>query len=181
AQKNLTESIELSETIFTGLLGVNVADLNGAQDGVFAVPSVINWIKTAGATANFPDDGPFPGSPGTTGSENSFVDEIITYVRFPAAGYYQMGVINEDQFRITAATAGNFALTTQQAPNAAVPLPSVIIATNITQLQFGGALPVNGLAAQVVYATPSGVPDEACDLSANPNLAGKIGLIDIGS
>jgi hypothetical protein len=56
----------------------------------------------------------------------------------------------------------------------------VAVATNITQLQFGGALPWAPLIAPVVYATPSGNPDDACNLATNTALAGKIALLDRG-
>jgi hypothetical protein len=49
---------------------------------------------------------PFPGIPGTTASENSFVNETLTYVRFPTAGYYEMGVNNDDHFRLSLGETG---------------------------------------------------------------------------
>ncbi len=178
-QLNLPPSISFSEAVLTGLAGPNVADLTGATQGRFAINGVIDWINSRGATANFPNDQPFPGIPGTSGSEDSFVDEIKTFIRFPAAGYYQMGVNNEDQFRLTAATNGYQRLEIIAPTN--VFLPSVAIATNITQLQFGGALPVTPLTAAVVYATPSGNPDDACLIATNTALAGKIALLDRGT
>jgi hypothetical protein len=36
------------------------------------------------------------------------------------------------------------------------------------------------LSADIVYATPGGNPDDSCDLSGNPSLAGRIALIDRG-
>jgi hypothetical protein len=54
----------------------------------------------------------------------------------------------------------------------------VAIATNITQLQFGGSLPLTPFAATVAYATPSGNPDDACLIGTNTSLAGKIVLLD---
>ncbi len=178
-QTNLTESIELSEAVLVGLLGDNVANLSGAAAGnTFAVADVINWTNTVGATANFPNDMPFPGIPGLSGSENSFVDEILTFIKFPAPGYYQMGVNNEDQFRLTLGTTGVLALQIQGPTNLFI--PCVAIATNITQLQFGGSLPLTPLSAPVVYATPSGNPDDSCAIAGNSDLAGKIALLDRG-
>jgi hypothetical protein len=60
-------------------------------------------------------------------------------------------------------------------------IPCVAIATNVTQLLFGGALPLTPLTAQVVYGTPSGNPDDSCFASTNTALAGKIALLDRGS
>jgi hypothetical protein len=177
----LVESVELVESVWSGSLGTNVANLAGAESGDrFAVPGVINWTNSLGAVANFSGDTPFPGIPGTGGSENSFVDEIITYVRFPFAGYYQMGVNNEDQFRLTLGTApGTQPLEISGPTNLFI--PAVAIATNITQLQFGGSLPIPSLTAPIVYVTSSGLPEDACFLAGGPSLAGKIALIDRGT
>jgi hypothetical protein len=179
-QPNIPDSVEFSDSVLAGLVGANVADLSGAASGnTFAVTGVIDWINGNGATANFPNDQPFPGIPGTLGSEDGFVDDIRTYVRFPTAGYYQVGINNEDQFRLTAATVGYSTLQLQSPTNMVI--PCVPIATNITQLQFGGALPLTPLIAPVVYGTPSGNPDDACNVGTNSGLAGKIVLLDRGS
>src|SRR5437773_1813613 len=179
-QVDLPASIGFSEAVLAGLVGPNVANLAGAAAGnTFEVPGVVNWVNFSGATANFPNDEPFPGIPGTSGSEFSFVHDLRTFVRFPASGYYQMGINNEDQFRLTAATAGVQTLQLVSPTNLVI--PSVAIATNITQLQFGGALPLTPLTAPVVYATPSGNPDDACLIGTNTSLAGKIALLDRGA
>jgi hypothetical protein len=178
-QVNTPPSIAFAESVLAGIVGPNVADLsNNGETNTFAVPGAINWIDSTGATANFPGDEPFPGIPGTLGSEDSFVHEIYTYLRFPTAGYYQMGINSEDHFRLTLATSGVQTLRIVS-PTSAV-IPCVPIATNITQLQFGGSLPTTALTAPVVYATPSGNPDDACYLATNTSLAGKIALLDRG-
>jgi hypothetical protein len=183
AQANLPASIAFSEAVLAGLVGTNVAYLAGAESGNrYAVPGVINWVTDtpAGTSANFPFDELFPGIPGITPAslENNFIDDIRTFLRFPAAGYYQMGINNEDQFRLTAATTGYSTLQLLSPTN--VTLACVPIATNITQLQFGGSLPLTPLMAPVIYATPSGNPDDACLLATNTSLAGKIALLDRG-
>jgi hypothetical protein len=71
-------------------------------------------------------------------------------------------------------------MTLQVLAPANVSIPCVAIATNITQLQFGGSLPLTPLTAQVVYATPSENPDDSCSISTDPTLAGKIVLLDRG-
>ncbi len=176
-QFNVPASIAFSESVLAGVLGPNVADVSAAaRTNVFEIPGVIDWKNLSGASANFQVDGPFPGIPGANGTEDNFVHEIKTYVRFPAAGYYQMGVNNEDQFRLTAALNGVQVLRVTAPTNLVI--PSVPIATNITQLQFGGALPLTPLTGSVVYGTPSGNPDDACSLTGKTNLAGKIVLLD---
>jgi len=178
-QNDLPASISFDEGVLAGLAGPNVADLTGAAEGnTYAVDGFIDWINSSGTTANFPNDQPFPGIPGINGSEDSFVDEIKTFVRFPAAGFYQMGVNNQDPFRLTAATNGFQRLAIVAATNSFI--PSVVIATNLIQLQFGGALPLTPLTAPVAYATPSGNPDDACLIGVNAALAGKIVLLDRG-
>ncbi len=180
AQINIPDSIAFDEAVLAGLLGPNLADLTGAAAGnTFSVPGKINWADSTGSPANFPDDQPFPGIPGTTGSENSFVHEIITYIKFPTAGFYKMGINNEDSFRLTAATTG--VQTLRLTAPAGVVIPCVPIATNITQLQFGGSLPSTPLTATVIYATPSGSPDDACSLAGRTDLVGKIVLLDRGA
>lgn len=177
-QVNLEDDISLSEAVLAGLAGPNVADLTGATGNAFVVSNVINWVDSTGSTANFPNDAPFPGIPGATGSENSFVDEITTFVRFPTPGYYQLGVNNEDQFRLSAGTAGALVLQISGPTNVAI--PCVTMWTNILFVGFGGALPMSPLTAPLVYATPSGNPDDACILATNSGLAGKIVLLDRG-
>jgi hypothetical protein len=179
-QVNLPPSIAFSEAVLEGLVGSNIAYLAGAEEGnTYVEPDVINWTLLAGgAVGNFPNDLPFPGIPGDTLSEDSFVHEIETYLRFPSAGYYEMGINNEDQFRLTAATEGQQVLELTGPTN--VFIPCVPIATNITQLQFGGALPLTPLTAPVMYATPSGNPDDACLLDGTLDLTGMIALLDRG-
>jgi hypothetical protein len=177
---DIPDSIEFDEGLLVGLAGTNVADLGNVTSGhTFAVSNTVHWANSTGNTPNFPGPDPFPGIPGTQGSENDFVDEIRTFVRFPAAGFYQMGVNNNDDLRLTASETGTLTLKVTAPTNMAI--PCVAIATNVTQLLFGGALPLNPLSAQVVYATPSGNPDDSCLLKTNTALFGKIALLDRGS
>src|SRR5579862_672271 len=177
---HIPASIEFDEGLLAGLAGTNVADLSGAITGnTYSISNAVHWANSTGTTPNFPTPDTFPGIPGTQFTEDDFVDEILTYVRFPASGFYQMGVNNNDDLRLTAAETGTLALRLTAPTNMAI--PCVAIATNITQLQFGGALPLTPLVGQVVYATPSGNPDDSCTLSNNVALAGKIALLDRGS
>jgi hypothetical protein len=177
-QTTLTESIELAESALAGLLGTNIADLSLAvSSNRFEVPGVINWTNSTGVIGNFANDASFPGIPGTSVNENSFVHETLTYVRFPTAGYYQMGVNNDDQFRLSLGETG---VVTLEIVSLNRVIPAVAIATNIAKLQFGGSLPLTPLTGQVAYATPSINPDDACTIGGDPSLAGKIVLLDRG-
>ena len=179
-QPNLEDSIELAEGVMAGLVGGNVADLSGAGTGnTYFVPDTVHWVNSSGTSPNFPDPLPFPGIPGTLATEESFVHEVLTFVRFPASGYYQLGVNNNDHFRLSVGGAGVQALRLLAPTNTAI--PCVAIATNITQLQFGGSLPLTPLIAPVIYATPSGNPEDSCNLATNTALAGKIALLDAGT
>jgi hypothetical protein len=89
-----------------------------------------------------------------------------------------MGVNNNDELRLSAEEAGTLTLRLTAPTN--TPVLCVAIATNVTQLLFGGALPLTPLSGQVVYATPSGNPDDSCTLSNSTALAGKIALLDRG-
>lgn len=176
-QANLPASIGFLESVLAGLVGPNQADLSAAAaTNQFTTTGVINWVNSTGVAANFPDDTAFPGIPGTTSSEDSFVHEVTAYLRFPTAGFYQLGLNNEDAFRLTAGGPGVQTLRIKGLTEFVV--PCVPLATNISQIQFGGALPSTPLNAPVVYGTPGGSPDEACDLSGNTTLAGKIVVLD---
>ncbi|HEY6228813.1 MAG TPA: PA domain-containing protein [Verrucomicrobiae bacterium] len=178
-QINTPSSVAFGESVLAGLVGDNIADLTGAAEtNRFNVPDVVNWIGLTGVSGNIANDTPFPGIPGTTGVDTSFVEEIRTYIRFPAAGYYQMGVNNDDYFRLTAGTNGVQTLKVNGANGFVI--PTVPIATNITKLQFGGALPKTPLTGTVIYATPTGDPETSCDFTGNTALAGKIVLLDLG-
>jgi len=180
ANIDIPASIEFDEGLLAGLAGTNVADLSGATSGnTFTITNTVHWANSSGNTPNFPNPDVFPGIPGTIFTETEFADDVRTYVRFPASGFYQLGVNNNDDLRLTAAEAGTLTLRLTAPTN--MPILCVAIATNVTQLAFGGALPLTPLSAQVVYATPSGNPDDSCNLSNNVALAGKIALLDRGS
>jgi len=177
---DLPDSSEFSEGVLAGLAGPNVANLSGAlSNNVFSVPTVVHWAKSGDPSPNFPNPDLFPGIPGAFGEDLDFVHEVLTYVRFPTSGLYQMGVNNNDDLRLSVETSGTTTLKMVAPTNMAI--PCVAIATNITQLLFGGALPLTPLTASVAYATPSGNPDDACFISTNALLAGKIALLDRGS
>jgi len=177
---NLPDSSEFSQGVLAGLAGTNVADLSMAtSSNNFSVTTVVHWANSRGNTPNFPNPDLFPGIPGSSGSEDNFVDGVTTYIRFPASGFYQMGVNNNDDLRLSIETSAPNTLQIVAPTN--TPIPCVAIATNITQLLFGGALPLTPLTATIVYATPSGNPDDACFISTNSLLTGKIALLDRGS
>ena len=173
-------SIEFDEGMLVGLAGTNTADLSSAVSAnTFAITNTVHWANSIGNTPNFPGPDVFPGIPGTLATEDDFVDDIRTFIRFPASGFYQMGVNNNDEFRLAAAESGTLTLKLTAPSN--MPILCVAVATNVTQLLFGGALPLTPLSAEVVYATPSGNSDDSCNIATNTALAGKIALLDRGT
>lgn len=87
----------------------NIADTSGSVDGVFAFTGVINFNQDAPTgTGNFNADNGFEdqlplGIPGTLGGNDNFTQEVLTYLEFPTAGYYTMGVNSDDGFKVTPA------------------------------------------------------------------------------
>jgi hypothetical protein len=111
--------------------------------------------RPAGQPGNFPTICPSRGIPGDTGSEDSFVHEILTFVRFPAAGYYRMGINNEDQFRLTVAETGHRRSNWSRRRSRSF-LPCRLRRTSPNS-SSAVHCPRTPLTAPVVYATPSGI------------------------
>ncbi len=100
-------SLALTQDELAGLLGANLADLSAADaNGLFHEVGVINYAKDTDTTAqgNFGGETVIPGFPGTgpNGYDNAAL-EATTYLKFPAAGVYTMGVSSDDGFRVTIA------------------------------------------------------------------------------
>lgn len=106
-----------AEDQLAGRLGDNVADPNAVGRAIgparppspstapieFVVESVIE-LWNSGGQGNWPNDTPnVPGIPGTTGSGDNYAVEVLTYVEFPKAGIYRMGVHSDDGFKVTVA------------------------------------------------------------------------------
>ena len=99
-----TGTIAYNEDLLAGNLGPDIAnldDLDGVDNkGYFTWPGVINFdtIPTdLNGYFNDPDytDSTFPGIPGTTGSMENFVEEILAVLEFTTPGMYTM-VVNTD-------------------------------------------------------------------------------------
>ncbi len=100
-----------SEGQLAGFYGPNVADLTLADaSGYFTINTsspvnptgLVNWNISSGSSVdNFIGADPFPGIPGlgVNGTVN-FTEEVLTYLQFPAAGTYTMGVNSDDGFGV---------------------------------------------------------------------------------
>ncbi len=95
-------SLAWTEDQLLGLHGPNLADLSGADaNGYYTVGTVVNWNIHVGTSVDgFQPSDPFPGN--TTG--DNFSMEVLTYVEFPSAGDYTMGVNSDDGFRVAVAS-----------------------------------------------------------------------------
>ncbi len=89
-------SIAWTEDQQAGLYGPNLADLSGADsNGYYTVSTVVNWGVAV--------DGfqPADNFPGIGASGVNFSEEVLTYIEFPAAGTYTLGVNSDDGFGVT--------------------------------------------------------------------------------
>jgi len=106
-----TEAAQPNTLIWTegqllGWYGANIADLTGVTGGFYTHEGVVNFNMAApDAIGNFTGDTMFPGFPGTTFSTGNATEEVLTYIEFPTAGMYQLGVNSDDGFRATAGRA----------------------------------------------------------------------------
>lgn len=109
-QADNPNSLQWTEEQLDGKHGENLADLSGADaNGFYVRDTVINFDIGSGAgnfqQPEYPDE-PFPGFPGSqtrdSGTGNA-AEEVLTYLEFPAAGVYQMGVNSDDGFRVSSA------------------------------------------------------------------------------
>lgn len=91
-QANLSQATDGSYIDFTGLVNFNItpASNGGGDSGNF---------QTGGG---YPDS-LFPGIPGANGLNGNSAVELLTFVKFNAAGVYLMGVNSDDGFRVTEA------------------------------------------------------------------------------
>lgn len=182
----LQTATSFAEQELAGLFGDNLADLSQAgADGYFTVPDVINLNKDAAGAGNevghfqrpAQPDKPIPGLPGTTGVADNAAAEILTYVEFPKAGYYSMGISCDDGFRLTPAERPGVRIGALE-----VTAPAAIAgrygAVSSGQENSGIAVPLPKdapIVGKLVYANP---PDATADLSNAAQIQGNIALID---
>ncbi len=118
-------TIASAEQELAGLNGTNKANLTQTIDGspidsngYYTWTNVINWDEVAAGTSGNHDghfqppaypDLEFPGMPLVgeatnglpSGDWNNLEEEILTFVSFPSAGFYTMGVNSDDGFNMT--------------------------------------------------------------------------------
>lgn len=170
-----------AEQELAGIIGPNVADLTSAVNGVFNI-DLVNWNQNyeTADIGNFQKpslpDTAIPGIPGAgTQPNDSIAAEVITYIEFPAAGFYSMGVNSDDGFKVTVTDtppANNLALVVTGAPSAAGSYHA-LSAPAATSKPF--TAPVS---AKLVYMDPA----DGCAAPVNAaELRGNIALVDRGT
>ena len=103
----LTATSVFAESVLAGDRGANLADLTVTDEtGYFTDPAITSILDY---DVNAPPAGisTFPGIPGITDSKENFASEMLTFIEFPAAGFYQMGVRSDDGFLLTAGGPSN--------------------------------------------------------------------------
>ncbi|MBU6402955.1 MAG: hypothetical protein KGS61_21755, partial [Verrucomicrobia bacterium] len=162
------------------------------SNGYAQLTNVVNFNHNAiewGGSADIGDfqaplypDNPIPGLAVDQSGDNSADDyvtaEMLTYVQFPSAGYYEMGVNSDDGFRVSSAT-------NQDYPVELVKINSPAgMATNMIagEANFTPPLPqlasVGPITGKVVEAEPL---DASAPLTNAAAIKGNIALIDRGS
>jgi hypothetical protein len=104
-------NLVLTELALAGLLGADTSDVNAAfpkgTDGFYTQAfTTINFdaVAAGGMQGSFGADEQMPGFPGSFGNGTDHAEmEILTYIEFPAAGIYKMGVDSDDGFNLAVA------------------------------------------------------------------------------
>lgn len=100
-----------AEGVIAGFAGPNSADLTGfGADGYYVETSTINYNQPNDAgtgldsNGNFQPDRQLPGIPGLgdpAAARDNIAGEFLTFIEFPSAGYYRLGVNSDDGFKTT--------------------------------------------------------------------------------
>lgn len=183
ASGDIPHSPDFADALLAGALyhlgqrAPNIADLTGfGADGYYVETGVINYNQDyeTGNIGNFANDKKIPGIPGTTGSTDNFATEIKTYVVFPKAGFYVMGVNSDDGFRVSVGEKpGRYPVEVVAPAEIAGPVAALPTIRDVNG-SFGAPLPYPPIQAPVAYV------GTACDAASLPDLTGKIAVIDRG-
>jgi hypothetical protein len=191
----LNPSAEAIEQVLAGLWGPgqgmassNVVDMTPFTDnGYYDLAGVVNFASADlgnFTSANGYPESQVPGIPGTTGYTDQFAAEYITYIEFPKAGYYQMGVASDDCFRVYPTDKPPAFLGATLYVNT----PAAIAGQRLpgdpawSAGGWGGSTPIwpkPPVTAKVVYTTSLGSTPPA-PLPEAADIAGNICLIDRG-
>ncbi|MES2707084.1 MAG: PA domain-containing protein [Verrucomicrobiota bacterium] len=188
--QTMPNSLDYREGILSGVsgspfVGGNMADPAGATNGTY-LSEVINFEQASGAAGFFAENLPIPGIPGTTGSNDNYVFEALSWINFPMTGVYTLGVVTDDGYRVSYTHKPVGALSVA-APASAVRIVPYLPSVNGAQIAgIAAPYPAVPITVDVVAADPPTATNTADP--AFPGLlnnaaacAGKIVLIDRGS
>jgi hypothetical protein len=161
--------------------GTNTADT--VSGGATGLPAVTNniwyWSNSVNfnivtSPGDFPSEQTMPGIPGVTGQTTYFAAGLQSFVVFPSAGFYQMGVNSDDGFRVTE----GLGVTRQVLHVTGTGIDNDVAAVVMTPGNAGYAAvpPVPPVSGPVVF-----VPVPCPNLPGPMNLAGKIAVTDNSS
>jgi hypothetical protein len=183
----------IANEAINGQYGANIANLTSFTNsdpygltGLYLETNIVNYAEhgdgSVYTTGNFPGDVAIPGVPGANNIADNCVLEFITFLEFPAAGFYSMGVNSDDGFRVTLGdrSSPGKGMLQVMAP-AAIAGEYVAMSTTQTDRDgnrgFGGPLPTTPIIAQAVICDPvfADVP-----LKNAAAIAGKIAVCQRG-
>jgi hypothetical protein len=162
--------------------GTNVADLQTAtaDNG----PAYMNnfWLWTNAVDFNivtsggdFTKDYGLPGIPGLTGSTANLAAGFDSWVVFPSAGFYVLGVNSDDGFRLSEGQGVTRQVLHVTGTGINTDVAAVVSTTNYGNGGFGARLPLTPISAPVVFVNSNNyTPGGSIDLT------GKIALVDQG-
>jgi hypothetical protein len=180
--QTLPGSIDYAEALWSGatggrFTGENNTDLTQADENRLFIRDTLNFEQDGGAAGYFSGDTMVPGIPGVQGSNDNYILEALTWIEFPTAGLYTIGVNADDGFRLSAGHAPVAPLL-----SVAVPVASArLVAAVPSVLNEGGnfpALPSPPIVRKVVATVPA-LADSAVTNAAA--IAGNIALIERGN
>jgi len=183
ASNGMPHSPEWAEALIAGgyyqggAPAVNIIDDSEfTPEGYYIETETINYNQDGeeGNAGNFTPDKKMPGIPGLTDSTDNFACAFTTYVVFPEAGLYLMGVNSDDGFRTSVGDQpGRYAVQIEAPADLAGQPIAAMPTINGLNANFGGPLPWPPVEGDVVYV------GTACD-PIQQDLTGKIALIDRG-
>ncbi len=160
--------------------GTNQADtVGGGASGIpAAFDNIWDWTNAVDfniltSPGDFTFDYALPGIPGNTSATSWIAAGFQTYVVFPTAGFYRMGVNSDNGFRITQGIGITRQVLHVTGPGIDQDMVGVVNATN-TAAGWGGSLPTTPLIAPAVFLDSS----NACPGYPSANLTNKIGIIE---
>jgi hypothetical protein len=177
---NAEENNGLLEGLYFPDYGTNTADtVNGGGSGIPAVfGNVWYWTNAVDfnvvtSPGDFTYDYALPGIPGVTGNANFYAAGFQTYLVFPTAGFYRMGVNSDDGFRLTEGLGMTRQALHVTGAGINQDMEAVVASTNNSD-SFGGSLPVPPIVAPGVWLDAAA----ACPGWPSMNITGKVGIIE---